>query len=280
MSFSANNPLVTVDWLKNHAEDPRLIIMDCRWRLTDPQFGAQAYHKAHLPNAVYIDMAVDLSSPAMSYGGRHPLPKPQSFQESMERCGVNEFSHVIAYDDDGAGAARLWWLLQFYGHPHVSILDGGLNAWVAHGGALTADIAKRPRGQFDPRPDPQMVVDYETVITIKSALPVIDARAPERYAGISDPVDAILGHIPGAVNIPYAHVLRGPSQYQSETALATLFEPALASPNEPIVYCGSGVSACVNIVALRIMGRTPFLYAGSWSDWIAHSQSPIERVNR
>lgn len=275
MPFSAAPPLVSARWVRDHLSDPSLIILDCRWRLTDPGFGDQAYAEAHIPGSRRVDLDRDLSDSQGRYGGRHPLPQPAAFEESMRGLGVNSESRIVCYDDDSAGAARCWWALTFYGHQNVSVLDGGLAAWIDAGYPLTQKVNTNPRGTFVSRPDPRMVADYQTVRTLQNVLPVIDARAPERYAGTVEPIDARAGHIPGAVNYPYAALLSENGAFKDPESLRRIFSPVADVTDSPIVYCGSGVSACVVVLAMRHIGLNPLLYPGSWSDWIQHEDAPI-----
>ncbi len=275
MPFSEVPALISADWLKDRIKDPHVIVLDCRWRLTDGQYGSRVYATGHIPGAHLVDMNQDLSSAPGPYGGRHPLPGPQDFGALLGRLGVERESYVVCYDDDAAGAARCWWLLQFYGHDKVSVLDGGYQAWVASGGHVTTAVAPAAAAQYHSRPDPGMTADYQTVAMLAGHWPVIDARAHERYAGAQEPVDRVGGHIPGAVNVPYADVLNPDGTYRTPSELRELFG-SLAG-GDPLVYCGSGVSACVDVLALRLLGAKPFLYPGSWSDWIQHSNAPIAR---
>lgn len=275
MPFSEVPALISADWLKDRIKDPRVIVLDCRWRLTDALYGSRVYATGHIPGAHLVDMNQDLSSAPGPYGGRHPLPSPQDFGALMGRLGVETESYVVCYDDDAAGAARCWWLLQFYGHDKVSVLDGGYRTWVASGGDVTTAVAPAAAARFHSRPDPRMTADYQTVAMLAGHWPVIDARANERYAGAQEPVDRVGGHIPGAVNVPYAEVLNPDGTYRTPGELRELF--GSLADGDPMVYCGSGVSACVDVLALRLLGAKPLLYPGSWSDWIQHSNAPIAR---
>lgn len=210
--------------------------------------------------------------------GRHPLPNPRKFQETMQSLGVSTTSHIVAYDDEGSAAARCWWLLNYFGHEWVHVLDGGLNAWTRCNYPISTTIDSLNSRVADPfvsRPDPTMVVDYATVAHLREHYPIIDARAPERYEGRSEPVDRLAGHIPGADNVPYHAVFNPTGQYRPAEELRRLLSPWLSQSSSPIVYCGSGVTACINILAMRLAGASPLLYPGSWSDWIQHVNAPI-----
>lgn len=277
MPFAKAPVLVDVHWLSQHLHDPLVVVLDCRWRLNDPEFSQQAYRAGHIPGARSVRLDRDLSAAPGRYGGRHPLLPPQDFEAAMAALGVGADSYVIAYDDDAAGSARLWWCLSFYGHERVSILDGGLPAWMAAGLPLSDqeslwDVPTRP---FRASPDPALVVDYQSVRTLAGCLPLIDARAPERFAGVIEPVDRVGGHIPGAVNIPYQSLLRDDGRFRDARDLRRQFAPVLEAGSSPIVYCGSGVTACVVAAGLNHIGAQPIVYPGSWSDWIQHEDAPI-----
>lgn len=276
MPFSSVPPLVTADWLHDHIDDPSVVVLDCRWRLTDAQYGKVAYEGGHIQNARHVDLDRDLSDPVGRYGGRHPLPSPDHFQKVMEDAGVTSESFVVCYADDAAAAARCWWLLQYYGHPKAGVLDGGIDAWQKAGYPLSCDTPEPAHGQFAASPDPRMVADYRTVESVVSRVPVIDARAPERFRGDIEPIDIKAGHIPGAVNHPYSAVLNEDGTYLASAELHRSFAPILRDHTPAIVYCGSGVTACVDILALKLAGIEALLYAGSWSDWIQHEGAPIE----
>ncbi|MCL5116918.1 MAG: sulfurtransferase [Firmicutes bacterium] len=274
MPFGPTHPLVSTAWLNEHLADDRLVLLDCRWRLLDVPYGVDAFESGHIPGARFIDLHEQLSGPPGRYGGRHPLPLPGAFQQTMEALGVDDADYVICYDDDGAGAARCWWLMQYYGHAQVAVLDGGYPAWIEQGRPVsTAPPAPRP-ARFTPRPDPRMIADYETVRNISGTLPIVDARLPERYRGTVEPIDVKAGHIPGAVNQPYPEMFATGLYFRTPQELEKLWEPVLARSREPIVYCGSGVTACLDILALRLAGADPLLYPGSWSDWIQHEDAP------
>ncbi len=275
MPFSDVAALISASWLQDRVDNPEVVILDCRWRLTDPQYGARVYAEGHIPGARRVDLNTDLSSPPGDFGGRHPLPGPEAFTALMTRLGVGPDSYVVCYDDDAAGAARCWWLLQFYGHDKVSVLDGGYGAWVANGGQVSTAIPNPTAGRFQSHADPRMTADYQTIATLRDEWPLIDSRARERYSGAQEPIDRVGGHIPGAVNIPYSQALNADGTYRSATELREVFRSV--AEKDPMVYCGSGVSACVNVLALRLLGSEPLLYPGSWSDWIQHTDAPIAR---
>lgn len=273
---NSNRPLlVRPDWLFEHIFDPTIVVVDCRWRLGNPSYGDQAFFEGHIPGAVRLDMERDLSAPPGRYGGRHPLPSPRIFERKLSDLGIGHQTHVVCYDDDAAGSARAWFCLTYHGHAQVSVLDGGVRAWLAAGYPLSQDPPATQPKSFVARPNPRLVVDYQTVSHLRDVLPLIDARAPERFHGEIEPVDAVAGHIPGAVNYPHTAVLTEQGTYRSREELQQLFAPVLDQAHPPIVYCGSGVTACINLLALRQAGVESLLYPGSWSDWIQHEDAPI-----
>lgn len=276
MAFSQSDPVVSPEWLFTHLGDNNLVIVDCRFRLGDAEYGKAEYQQGHLPGAFYLSLDHDLSSAPETLGGRHPLPKPEAFEQTMRSIGVSSDTKVISYDQDGSGAARLWWLLQYFGHTPSYVLDQGLSGWSRRGFELTSVAPRRPEpGNFVARPDAAMVVTFDDVSQSLTQVELIDARAPERYRGDVEPVDAIGGHIPGAVNRPFSDMFLDSGGYQGTDALASVFGDL--TQDSPIVYCGSGVTACVDLLALKKLGRRPRLYAGSWSDWISHRGVDIER---
>lgn len=270
-------PLVEVEWLKAHLQDPELVIFDCRWRLTNPAFGQEAYVSGHIPGAVYVDLHNDLAAPPGPPGGRHPLPVAGVFGETMSRKGLNPTSRVVCYDDDGAGAARCWWLLTFFGLSEVAVLNGGFAHWTSAGGPVVMAIPDPIVGRFQPRPEPELTIDFETLYASREALTLVDARSPERYRGAVEPMDAVAGHIPGARNYPSQDMFQANGRFKAPDDLQALYAPVLDQTTRPVVYCGSGVTACVDILALRLLGAHPVLYPGSWSGWIEHPSAPIAR---
>jgi thiosulfate/3-mercaptopyruvate sulfurtransferase len=273
--MASHRHLVEPEWLKEHLDDPDLVVVDCRFRLQDPDAGRQLYREGHIVGAHFLDLNRDLSSPLSSVGGRHPLPEARQFQERLRALGVRAQSWVVAYDDEGSGAARLWWLLQFYGHPRVSVLNGGYPLWVARGYPVSSVEPAPSVGDFVARPELHRVVSHDVLRTQKDALVVIDARDAERFRGEFEPVDRLGGHIPGAINWPYKQLLVGPAQFPPEEQIRAFYRDLPTT--SPVVYCGSGVSACVHALAMTVAGLQPVLYPGSWSDWIAHPDAPIAR---
>lgn len=276
------SPLVDVDWLAAHANDPNVRIVDVRWYLGRRRGGAEAYERGHIPEAVFLDLDRDLAAPPGAGPGRHPLPDATSFARTLAGLGVTPASIVVAYDDaGGAIAARLWWLLRYFNHPGGRVLDGGIQAWTAKGHALSTDepfvllsseMALTPGGAG--------VVDKEAVDALRNnpRAALLDARARDRYEGLQEPVDARAGHIPGALSAPFVENLAGPGgALLSKADLERRYRELGALDAEKVVaYCGSGVTACHALLALALVGRPDaLLYEGSWSDWARDEELPI-----
>jgi thiosulfate/3-mercaptopyruvate sulfurtransferase len=288
-------PLVSVDWLREHLGDPVLRVVDCRFRLGEPGAGEALWRAGHIPGAAFLDLDGDLSSAPGSppLRGRHPLPEPADFEAAARRTGIGPETFVVAYDEASeGGAARLWWLLRHFGHERVAVLDGGLHAWRDQGGPLSA--AAEPPGDVEPpgdteppgrakppgRTEPPAAApfiararrdDIRALEELAEELParlLLDARAPERYRGEHEPIDPVAGHIPGAVNLPFAE-LAPDGRLLDPADLRARFEAAGAvAGRELVAYCGSGVTACVLVLAAEHAGLDPVrLYPGSWSEW-------------
>jgi thiosulfate/3-mercaptopyruvate sulfurtransferase len=265
---------VSHQWLIEHLEDPEVVIVDCRFSLTDPQQGIQQYQISHIKNAYYLDLNKDLSAPVQKHGGRHPLPNPDELASKLARMGVNfQKTLVVAYDDSRlAFAARLWWLLRYLGHQQVAVLDGGFSEWQKAKYPVTNIIPPARAGNFIPQIQTQMVVDRQAVIKRKDMpnVVLVDSRESDRYHGIREPIDKIAGHIPGAVNYPWLQVTDS-AGYLLPSSQQRQRWSELEHAEEIIVYCGSGVTACVNLLSLELADiHTGKLYAGSWSDWISY----------
>ncbi|NEP86329.1 MAG: sulfurtransferase [Okeania sp. SIO2C2] len=266
------NILISPQWLVDHLNDPDLIIIDCRFSLADPELGQKQYQAGHIPGAFYFDLNQDLSSAVQKHGGRHPLPDPDKLGQKLASIGVKyRETLIVAYDDSRfAFASRLWWLLTYMGHEKVALLDGGFSEWQKKY-PITNEISARQTGFFEPQIQSKMVVDIETV-KAKKDLPevvLVDSRDSDRYLGKHEPIDPIAGHIPGAVNYPWKQVTDENSQAKVSEQVSRWEE--VKSAEEVIVYCGSGVTACVNLWSLKMAGiNTGKLYAGSWSDWCSY----------
>ena len=267
MTADPIGPLVDAAWLQGHIDDPRLRIADCRWYLGEPQRGLAEYQTNHLPGAQYFSLDDDLS--VAEGPGRHPLPTRTVFGATVGTGGIGNDSLVVAYDDHGGAiAARMWWMLGNVGHQNVAVLDGGIAAWSDAGGRLTTELPSRPTITFQSKRR-YGTVDRDRLYAFVGSTTILDARAPERYRGDSEPIDPVGGHIPTAVNAPYAGNLDSAGRFLDPAALATRYrEFGVTNTADTVVYCGSGVTACHDILAMEVagMGRA-WLYPGSWSDW-------------
>lgn len=274
------SPLVDVEWLAAHLEDEHVRVVDVRWYLGAPARGPAAYASGHLPRAVFADLGSDLAGSSASGPGRHPLPSTESFVDSLSRLGIGRDTTVVAYDDaGGAIAARLWWLLGYFGLAGGRVLDGGIGAWTALGLALSIEPfhpAAAPRLELAPRA--AAVVDKAGVARMLGAgAVVLDARARDRYEGRSEPIDARPGHVPGARSAPFVENLVAPAgRFLERDALSARYRALGAlDAREVVCYCGSGVTACHDLLALTILGRSDaLLYEGSWSDWARDAALP------
>ena len=246
----------------------RLVIVDCRFSLADVHLGEQHYQHSHIAGAHYLHLDRDMSSPVAAHGGRHPLPEVECFQQKLRDIGVSTNSLVVAYDDQRfAFASRLWWLLRYLGHDQVKVLDGGFKAWQQAGLPCDHEIPHAQPGNFNARPKASLLVNRQQVIDRDLQTLLIDSREAPRYQGLEEPIDPVAGHIEGAVNYPWQAVSSEQGLWQ------TGYRPwsALKPGQEVMVYCGSGVTACVNLLSLAQAGIADAkLYAGSWSDWCSY----------
>ncbi len=270
-----SGPLIDVGELAERLSG--VTLLDVRYRMGGPP-GVAEFSAEHLPGAAYVDLDVDLASPAGS-GGRHPLPSVSDFQVAMRRVGVQDTRPVVVYDDwAGHAAARAWWLLRFHGHADVRVLDGALSAWRAAGFRLEAGSTTPDPGDFTARPGAMPVVEAAGVPDVAV---LIDARAPERYRGETEPVDPVAGHIPGAVNVPTAENLDSGGRFRSPAELrAGYAEVGAVSGADVAAYCGSGVTAAHDVLAMEVAGVRAALYPGSWSGWITDPSRPISPASR
>jgi thiosulfate/3-mercaptopyruvate sulfurtransferase len=279
--------LIEAAALRELVGKPEVAVIDCRFDLANPDAGRGAYLAGHIPGARYADLNRDLSAPVTSASGRHPLPSPLRFAATLERLGIGSDTQVIAYDDSaGAFAARAWWMLRWLGHHSVAVLDGGIKAWLAAGGTLESGTAAAAGDTaagtqpFTPRVDEAAVLhaaDVEVLLKEPDFL-LIDARAPERFAGTVEPIDLVAGHVAGAVNQPFSANLGPDGRFLPPPELRRLWEKRLAGkpPRQVAAMCGSGVTACHNLLSLEVAGfRGAKLYAGSWSEWIRDPKRPI-----
>ncbi|WP_008313935.1 sulfurtransferase [Leptolyngbya sp. PCC 6406] len=283
MSLSLPTPLVDAAWVADHLDHPDLVILDCRFSLADPELGRRQYQERHLPGAHYLHLNQDLSSPVQTHGGRHPLPDLADLVPKLERCGVRSPKNgplgplhpptaVIVYDDfRGAFASRLWWLLHYLGHDTVAVLQGGYSGWQRAGLPTTTQLPPPSSELFQPRPQKNWVVDHATAEALnqQSGVTLVDARSPERFRGEQEPIDPIAGSIPGAINSFWQQVVDEEGVFLPPANLQAHWAPL--DSTEVVMYCGSGVTACVNLLS-RVAAGYPMdrLYVGGWSDWCSY----------
>lgn len=278
-----SGPLVAAEELAAHIGDPAWRVFDCRHDLQNTEYGAQAYAREHIPGALFLHLDRDLSGEKTGRNGRHPLPDATAFARRMGECGVGPDTQVVAYDNEGSAfAARLWWMLRWLGHDKVAVLDGGLAGWRRAGYALVSDVPAVTPVDFEPRLRP-LAVDADAVLgrlQAPQAL-IIDARGPQRFSGEQETIDPVGGHIPGAVNRFYFDNLDDAGCYfKPSEELRAEFDALLAGrdPAKVVQTCGSGVTACQNLLAMEIAGlEGSRLYPGSWSEWCADPSRPIEK---
>ena len=274
-------PLIEAAELKRRLGAPDVIVIDCRYDLFAPAAGAAAYADSHIPGAHYAHADHDLAGPITATSGRHPLPAVDVFETTLRRWGVWQESQVVVYDDaNGSTAARLWWMLRWVGHPQVALLNGGWKQWLAQGGPQSSAAPSGAAGTIRARVERSRWVSTDEVAALvgRPALLLTDARAPERFAGRAEPIDVVAGHVPGAINHPLTLNLDGNGRLLPADELRARWERTLAgrTPGELIAMCGSGVSACLNLLALEIAGLAGArLYPGSWSEWIRDRSRPI-----
>lgn len=266
--------VVSPQWLAQHL-DSGLIVIDCRFSITGPELGQQEYDAGHIPGAYYLDLNRHLSSTVQAHGGRHPLPHWPKFVGNLNLMGIQSSPQtpVVIYDASWfAFAARLWWMLRYLGHENIALLNGGINAWIEAGLPLSDETPRPQVGRFVPQLQADWIVDINYVRQHKDSLGtmVIDSRSAERFLGEREPIDPIAGSVPGAVNYFWKDVSTEAGRLKAPDDLATHWR-ALDDADEVIVYCGSGVTACVNlfsqVVAGKPMGK---LYPGGWSDWCSY----------
>ena len=269
-------PLVSVAELAARLRSPRPpVVLDVRWSLTGPP-GRAGYDAGHVPGATFVDLDRDLAGPP-GVGGRHPLPDPQVFAAAMCAAGVRRDSEVVGYDErDATSAARCWWLLRFHGHERVQVLDGGFAAWVAAGEPTTAAAPVVEVGDFAPGPPAMPVLDAAGAGALARAGVLLDARAGERYRGEAEPVDAVAGHVPGALSAPTGDNVDGRGRFLPPDRLRERFAALGVTPGVAVgAYCGSGVTAAHEVLALELVGVPAALYPGSWSEWITDPSRPV-----
>lgn len=280
--------LIDVPALRQWYKMPECRVIDCRFDLLDADKGYRDYLAGHIPGASHADMNTDLAGAVTPSSGRHPLPTIDAFRRCLEGWGIGNETHVIAYDyGNGALASRLWWMLKYWlGHDRVSVLDGGIAAWVGEGEALETEVPRYARAVFSAQPDYSPVAttaEVEAALLAGGHPGVLDARDAARYKGEVEPIDRVAGHIPGARNLPLSRNLTAEGRWRRPDELAATWQQALAQfgGHVPIVMCGSGVTACHLILAATVAGQpVPRLYVGSWSEWIRDPKRPIATGER
>jgi thiosulfate/3-mercaptopyruvate sulfurtransferase len=265
-------PLISPAHLASRLD--RVTVLDVRYRLGGPS-GFEEFVDGHVPGAAYVDLDTALAAPPGSRG-RHPLPDTDVFVTAMRAAGVSGSRPVVVYDDwGGRAAARGWWLLRYHGHPEVQVLDGGWSGWRKSGGEVESGIGVPTEGDFRSRPGGMPVVEVDDVLSVDV---LVDARAPERYRGEVEPVDPVAGHIPGAVNVPAESNLALEGRFRRPNSLRATYAEVGAAPDTDVaVYCGSGVTAAHDVLAMEVAGIRAALYPGSWSEWITDPDRPVER---
>ncbi|MGH9771694.1 MAG: sulfurtransferase [Candidatus Acidiferrales bacterium] len=275
--------LISAADLKEHIGRRGWRIFDCRCSANDPSVGKKLYQEGHIPGARHADLDHVLAAPRGPYTGRHPLPRPEMLAAWLGAEGVSEQTQMVAYDDTGgAFAARLWWLARWLGHDAVAVLDGGIQAWRAAGGKRKRGNAAAPEAAlFNPREPLVKMVDVREVariVALRHSRRLVDARTRVRYLGEHEPIDPVAGHIPGARNRPFGDNLDAKGKFLLPGQLRTRFSTLARDPHDVIHYCGSGVTACHNVLAMEHAGfGGSRLYPGSWSEWILDPQRPVER---
>lgn len=272
--------LIDAAKLAAHLDDPAWRIVDVRHQLADVHCGEAAYLAGHIPGAVFMHCDRDLSAPMNGSNGRHPLPDPQRLAARLGALGIGPGTQVVAYDDSqGMIASRLWWLLRWLGHDRVAVLDGGFQAWQAAGGQLDTAVPNPPAASFDPSVrDLAVDADYVGRFLQTSRMHLIDARSPDRFRGENETIDPVGGRIPGACNRFFRDNLQADGRFKPAAELRAEWLALLAgrAPEQVVHHCGSGVSACHNVLAMEIAGLPGSrLYGGSWSEWCADPQRPV-----
>ena len=278
------NTLISTTELAQHLADPAWAIVDCRFSLADPERGRRDYALAHITGAVYAHLDEDLAGPIIpGVTGRHPLPAVDSAAEKFSAWGIDDRVQVVIYDDaGGAFAARLWWIMRWLGHDAVAVLDGGWPKWKSEGHETREGMAIRSSRRFVPRPRSDLLISTEEVESKlqDAGCKLFDSRTAERYRGENETIDPIAGHIPGAINAPYPDNLNPDGTLRSQEELRQRFAALLGDTpaDHSTFYCGSGVTAAHNILALKHVGLdNAKLYAGSWSEWITDPNRPIAK---
>lgn len=274
-----DEPLISAQALTNamNARANRPALLDVRWEIAKGP-SRDEYLEGHIPDAVFVDLDAELAGPPGA-GGRHPLPHAERFAAAMRAAGVSDARPVVVYDAaTSMAAARAWWLLRYFGHPSVAVLDGGLAAWVDAGEPLEAGAPPVEPGDFVAHPGAMPLLDARGAAGLAARGVLLDARAPERFRGEREPIDPVAGHIPGAVNRPTSENVDRSGRFVEPVRLRSAFERlGVAEHVEVGAYCGSGVTAAHEVLALELAGFRAAMYAGSWSEWITDPARPVER---
>lgn len=282
----AYTTLIAVPELATHVFDPAWVVCDCRHDLLEYGAGRSAYAKSHIPGARFMHLDEDLSGPKTGVNGRHPLPHPITFTLRLAALGIDNTKQVVAYDNaGGVYASRLWWMLRWVGHSKVAVLDGGFDAWVKAGQPVTDEAPAIKPSRFNPYPNPQLTVDTRAVLANleTQALALLDARSADRFRGENETLDPVAGHIPGAANRFFKLNLRDDGAFKAPTELQQEFAALMKGRDaKGVVHqCGSGVTACHNLLAMEIAGYVGSrLYPGSWSEWVSDRARPVARGER
>ena len=272
---------VSTEQLAAELDNPNWVIIDCRFTLTDPSAGRHAYEISHIRGARFADLNEDLSSSPTPFTGRHPLPDSQTLCNKLANWGISGDSQVVVYDDSyGAMAVRLWWLLRWLGHVNVALLDGGLPKWAREKQPTSNALPTITRQTFSCRPNPDLMVNADAVESLRQSAThrLIDARPEQRFSGEREPLDAVAGHIPGAINWVFEENLDFDGTYLPPEELRANYMQLMqgVAPENVVHTCGSGVTACHNILAMEIAGLSGSrLYPGSWSEWITNPARPV-----
>ena len=277
--------IISAENLIESLPDENTLVFDCRCDIKDTTYGIQAYTEGHIPGSIYVNVDTDLASEKTPSSGRHPLPDADALSEKLSQWGLSSEKQAVIYDDaSGAFAGRMWWILKWLGHKKVAVLDGGLGSYMSIGGKLTTDETIFEKNIFTPNIQSEMVVEITDVeeAQYKMNKLIIDARSKERYLGIKDLVDPIAGHVPGAISHPLSLNLNKDGKFRSPEDLKLAFDKIIADTTSEnvISMCGSGITACHNILAMEIAGIKGIkLYVGSWSEWITDKSRPIANID-
>ena len=278
MGFST---LISVSDLAAHLNDANVIVCDCRHDLANYEAGRRAYAQSHLPGARFLHLDEDLSGPKTGVNGRHPLPHPITFTLRLAALGIDNSKQIIAYDSaGGVYASRLWWMLRWVGHTQAAVLDGGFDAWVKAGHRVTAELPVIKPTTYNPNPSPQSAADTALIVSNLSGqkVCVVDARSPDRFRGENETLDPVAGHIPGAINRFFKNNLAEDGRFKSAATLKSEFASVIHAhaPASVVHQCGSGVTACHNLLAMEVAGLGGSrLYPGSWSEWVSDRKRPV-----